>query len=168
MTKRTFHYCGTHKEDEAYMQQMCAQGWAALRLVEGFWTFAPCAPNAYCYRVCYLRGKTRAQVQALKEAYAAKGISFVSRYSFWAIFRSTAPFTLYSPEEEKAVCRKIYAPMLPGAVLSWLLTVLGLILSLLVCPWFLILTLLLGLYGMMCTWLAISYRRLIARLEQKN
>ena len=85
---KTFHYPLNHKEDEAYMARMCHQGWAATRLVEGVWTFEPCRPDQYVYRVGYLRGKSRAEVAALKAALAARGIAFVSRYSFWAIFRS--------------------------------------------------------------------------------
>lgn len=85
---KTFHYPLNHKADEAYMARMCHQGWAATRLVEGVWTFEPCRPDQYVYRVGYLRGKSRAEVAALKAALAARGIAFVSRYSFWAIFRS--------------------------------------------------------------------------------
>ena len=89
MQKRTFRYCATHREDEQYMQQMCAQGWAATRLVEGFWTVEPCTPGQYCYRICYLRGMSDEEVEALKGRLSARGIDFVSRYSFWAILRST-------------------------------------------------------------------------------
>lgn len=85
---KTFHSPLNHKADEAYMARMCHQGWAATRLVEGVWTFEPCRPDQYVYRVGYLRGKSRAEVAALKAALAARGIAFVSRYSFWAIYRS--------------------------------------------------------------------------------
>ena len=107
MAKHTFRYCSTHKEDEAYMEQMCARGWAAVRLVEGFWTFEACEPGQFCYRVCYLRGKTKDQVRQLTEDYAEKGIDLVSRSSFWAILRSLRPFTLYTGQEEKEICRQI-------------------------------------------------------------
>ena len=162
--KKTFHYCGTHKEDEAYMQQMCAEGWAALSLTEGFWTFEECRPNEYCYRICYLRGKSKTEIEAIKQEYGKKGIAFVSRYSFWAIFRSKEPFELYTPEEDREICRKMYAPMPAGAAASWAVTAVGVFLALKVSPWFWILTALVGFYGTMCTWLAVSYHHLLRRL----
>ena len=165
MTKRTFRYCATHKEDEAYMQKMCAQGWAATRLVEGFWTFEPCEPNQYCYRVCYLRGMKKQEIEELKTHYAAHGIQFVSQYSFWAIFRSTEPFALYTDNREKEICKKIYAPMPIGAAISWLVAVVSLLLVQRVSAYFWLLTLLATLYASMCTWLAISYRKLLKTLS---
>ena len=162
--KHTFRYCATHREDEAYMQAMCARGWAAVRLVEGFWTFAPCTPGRYCYRVGYLRGKTKEEVEALQAHWARQGVELVSRYSFWAIFRSTRPFSLYTPQEEREICQKIYAPMPAGAVISWLLTALGLYLTWRISLLFLLLTLPLALYGAMCTWLAHAYHRLLQTL----
>ena len=79
-----------HRRDEAYMARMCHEGWAAARRVEGFWTFEPCRPDQYVCRVCYLRGKSGAEVEALRRARAAQGIEFVSRYSFWALFCALA------------------------------------------------------------------------------
>lgn len=117
---RTFNYTMNHKADEAYMARMCREGWAATRLVEGVWTFEPCAPGQYVYRVCYLRGKSTSEVEELKRSLAARGIEFVSRYSFWAIFRSEHDFQLYTSEEERAVCEEILRPMRIGAPVSWL------------------------------------------------
>lgn len=165
MQKRTFKYCATHKADEQYMQEMCAQGWAATRLVEGFWTFEDCTPNQYCYRVGYLRGINEEEVEALKSRLSARGIEFVSRYSFWAIFRSREPFTLYSPEEEREIVRKMYAPMPAGAVISWLLFALGLFCSTRFSLYLLIPTVLVGLYGGMCTWLGAAYHKLLKTLS---
>ena len=162
--KKTFKYCRTHKEDEAYMQQMCARGWAALGLTEGLWRFEACRPNEYCYRICYLRGKTGAQVEALKKQYADRGIELVSRYSFWAICRSREPFELYTPEEERAICRKIYAPMPLGAAASLLLCAGSIFLAGKISPWFWALAALSGIYGAMCTWLGLGYRDLLRKL----
>lgn len=155
-----------HKEDEAYMEKMCQKGWAAMSLVEGIWTFEPCRPGQYHFRVCYLRGKSGAEVEVLKHELAAKGIEFVSRYSFWAIFRSEKDFRLYTPEEELAVCNRIYQPMLWGSLISWLAFFVLLMLSVKVSAWFLILTVLSGIYALMCTCLGISYKKLLQRLKQ--
>lgn len=94
----TFRYNGNHLEDECYMQEMCRQGWAARSLTEGFWKFERCKPDEFCYRICYLRGKSRTEIEAIKKEYAARGIEYVSQYAFWAIFRSHAPFRIYAAD----------------------------------------------------------------------
>ena len=163
---KKFNYTMNHKADEAYMAKMCHEGFAATSLVEGVWTFEPCRPDQYVYRECYLRGKSPAEVEALKQELAAKGIEFVSRYSFWAIFRSEQEFELYTPEEEIAICEKIRCPMIPGAILSWIVFAVTLVLKKNVCGWIWILSALLAIYGGMCTCLGISYTKLLKRLRR--
>lgn len=165
---KKFNYTMNHKADEAYMAKMCHEGWAATSLVEGVWTFEPCKPDQYTFRVCYLRGKSNAEVEELKRSLAAKGIEFVSRYSFWAIFRSEHDFVLYTPEEELAVIEKIRRPMLAGSVLSWLAFLIVLLLAVKVSAWFGFLCVLLAVYAVMCTCLGISYTRLTHRLRRKK
>lgn len=165
---KKFNYTLNHKEDEAYMAEMCRRGWAATRLVEGVWTFVPCKPNQYTFRVCYLRGMSGGQVEELKRRLAAEGIEFVSRYSFWAIFRSEHDFRLYTPEEELAICEKILRPMPWGSAVSWLAAAGALRLSIKVSGWFGILCAVLALYAAMCTCLGISYTRLIRRLKRER
>ena len=165
---KMFHYPLNHKADEAYMARMCHQGWAATRLVEGVWTFEPCRPDQYVYRVGYLRGKSRAEVAALKAALAARGIAFVSRYSFWAIFRSEQDFHLYTPAEERALCEKICRPMRMGSVVSALAFAGAVWLAAKVSPWFWALALPVGVYAVMCVCLGVSYTRLIRRLRGKR
>lgn len=86
--------------------------------------------------MCYLRGKSAAEVEELKRSLAARGIEFVSRYSFWAICRSEHDFRLYEPEEKRAVCEKILRPMRIGAPVSWLAFLAALGLTLRVSAWF--------------------------------
>lgn len=165
---KKFNYTMNHKADEAYMAQMCHKGWAATSLVEGVWTFEPCKPDQYIFRVCYLRGKSHAQVEELKRSLGAKGIEFVSRYSFWAIFRSEHDFALYSPEEELEIIEKIRRPMLAGSVLSWLIFVAVLLLAIKVSAWFGVLCVFVAVYAVMCTCLGTSYTRLIRRLRREK
>ena len=165
---KKFNYTMNHKADEAYMAQMCREGWGATRLVEGVWTFEPCRPNQYVYRVCYLRGKSAAEVEQLKRRLSAEGVEFVSRYSFWAIFRSERDFQLYTPEEELSLCETIRRPMLAGAPVSWIAFFAVLLLTVKVSPWFGILAVLLAVYAVMCTCLGISYTRLIRRLKEER
>ena len=146
-------------------QKMCHEGFAATSLVEGIWTFEPCEPDKYTFRVCYLRGKSSAEVEQIKKSLAEKGIEFVSHYSFWAIFRSEHDFRLYSPEEELEICETIRSPMLPDSVLSWIAFIAFLLLTINVSGWFCILCVLTAVYAAMCTVLRISYTRLIRRLR---
>lgn len=165
---KKFNYTMNHKADEAYMAKMCHESWAAKSLVEGIWTFEPCRPDQYTFRVCYLRGKSNAEVEELKHSLAAKGIEFVSRYSFWAIFRSEHDFVLYTPEEELDVIEKIRRPMLVGSVLSWLAFLAVLLLAVKVSAWFGILCVFIAVYAVMCTCLGASYTRLVHRLRRKR
>ena len=165
---KRFRYCMNHKADEAYMAKMCHAGWAAKSLVEGVWNFVPCRPDQYVYRVCYLRGKSKEQVEALKRTLAAQGVEFVSRYSFWAIFRSERDFRLYTAQQERAICETIRRPMLAGSVLSWLAFAAALLLTLHRSAWFAILALLLGAYALMCTVLGISYTRLLHTMRREK
>ena len=161
---KTFNYTMNHKADEAYMARMCHKGWAAKSLVEGVWTFEPCKPDEYVYHEGYLRGKSSAEVEQWKQQLAARGIEFVSRYSFWAIFRSRGGFELYTPEEELAVCRRIRAPMVGGTVIGWLVFVLSIALARNASPWFALLSVVSAVYAGLCTALLCSYSRLISRL----
>ena len=165
---KKFNYTMNHKADEAYMAKMCHEGWAAQSLVEGVWTFEPCRPDQYTFRVCYLRGKSNAEVEEWKRSLAAKGIEFVSRYSFWAIFRCEHDFVLYTPEEELAIIEKIRRPMLAGSVLSWLAFLAVLLLAVRVSAWFRILCVFLAVYAGMCTCLGASYTRLAHRLRREK
>ncbi len=165
---RTFSYPLNHRRDEAYMARMCHEGWAATRLVEGVWTFEPCRPDQYVYRVCYLRGKSGAEVEELKRALAAKGIEFVSRYSFWAIFRSAHDFQLYAPDEELALCARIRRPMIAGGALSGLAFGALALAAGRISAWFYLPGALVGLYALMCTALGISYTGLMRRLRREQ
>ena len=164
---KKFNYTMNHRADEAYMAKMCHEGWAAVRLVEGVWTFAPCTPGQYTYRVCYLRGKSGAEVEALKRELAGQGIEFVSRYSFWAIFRSEHDFQLYTPEEELALCAQIRRPMLIGSALSWAAFLALVWLTVRVSGWFCTPVVLLGVYAAMCTCLGRSYTGLLRALKRR-
>lgn len=162
---KRFNYTLNHKEDENYMAKMCHEGWATVSLVEGLWMFEPCEPDQFVYRVCYLRGKSKEEIDAQKRELATQGIEFVSQYTFWAIFRSTKEFQLYKPEEEKEICRRMRRPMIPGAIVSWLVCLISIVLALKVSRWILIMTVLTGMYAVICTGLSISYTKLLKTLK---
>lgn len=162
-----FNYTGNHKEDEAYMQQMCAEGWAAIKLVEGFWTFERCTPGQYVYRVAYMRGRTAEEFLQFRSECAQKGIEFVSKYSFWAIFRSEKPFEFYKGQDEIDICEKIYHPMPVGAVLSLIVLLIMIYLTLRVSRLFLIADIPVFIYGAVCVRCGLSYHTLLKKFKQK-
>ena len=165
---KKFNHTMNHRADEAFMDRMCREGWAATRLVEGIWSFEPCRPGQYFYRVAYLRYKSGAEVEELKETLAARGIEFVSRYSFWAIFRSAHDFELYTPEEELALCEQICRPTPIGAALSWIAFFRMAALAVKISAWMWLPGALVAVYAAMCTCLGISYTRLIRRLKEDS
>lgn len=163
---KTFKYTWNHKQDEQYMAYMCSKGWAMTSVVEGLWTFEKCLPNAYCYRVYYVRGKSKEEFDALKQHLANKGIFFVFRYSFWAYFRSKTSFQLYTPEEEMMICKRMSAPMLPGAIISLCMCIVFIYLTYRFSSLFVIGVVLFGIYGLICARLVISYKTLIYHLQK--
>ena len=165
---KKFNYTMNHKADEAYMAKMCHEGWAAASLVEGVWTFEPCKPDQYTFRVCYLRGKSNAEIEDLKRSLAAEGIEFVSRYSFWAIFRSEHDFVLYTPEEELTIIEKIRRPMLAGSIISCVAFLMVLLLTIRVSGWFGVLCVFIAVYAVMCVCLGTSYTRLLHKLRKNE
>ena len=165
---KKFNYTMNHKADEAYMAKMCHEGWAAISLVEGVWTFEPCRPDQYTFRICYLRGKSDAEVEDLKRSLAAEGIEFVSRYSFWAIFRSRHDFVLYTPEEELTIIEKIRRPMLAGSIISWFVFLMVLLFAIKISAWFGVLCIFVAVYAVMCACLGVSYTRLLHRLRKEK
>ncbi len=120
---KRFNYTLNHRADEAYVKKMCDQGWTTKSLVEGIWTFEPCKPGQYVYRVAYLRGKSKDEICVLKTSLEKEGIEYVSRYSFLAIFRSEYDFELYKGKEELKICEKIRRPMPYGAIISGIVCV---------------------------------------------
>lgn len=161
---KTFRYNGNHLQDETYMMEMCHQGWAAIRLVEGFWKFEPCQPDEYCYRICYLRGKSREEIEYIKKDYANRGIQFVSQYFFWAIFRSHSYFQIYNPKEKRIICREIMKPMPIGAIAGWLATLIGIVLTICISVWFIFMVIPAVIYAGIVTYCGLSYWKLIRSL----
>lgn len=130
------HFSMNYKAAEAYMARMCQKGWAAVRRTGCLWTFAPCKPSQYAFRLCCLRGLLGEELDSRKRRLAGRGIEFVSGGSSWAIFRSESPFHLYTPEEEDALCRKIRRSLAAGVLLGLLVLLGSLFLVNRLSPWF--------------------------------
>lgn len=64
------HFSMNYKAAEAYMARMCQKGWAAVRRTGGLWTFAPCKPSQYAFRLCCLRGLLGEELDSRKRRLA--------------------------------------------------------------------------------------------------
>ena len=164
---KRFNYTGTHKDDEAYMQKMCHEGMAAVRLVEGFWTFERCIPDQYTYRMAYVRGMSKEEIEQFKQECSEKEIEFVSKYSFWMIFRSVHFFDLYTDAEELKICEKIYGLMPAGTVVSFLFFILLSVLSFKVTCLLVIPAGLTAVYSLVCARCTYCYGHLLEELKRK-
>lgn len=162
-----FKYCGTHIKDEEYMNRMSKLGYQAKSLVEGFWTFEKDNKIRYTYRVYYFRGMNKKAIANKIKDLEKMGIEFVSRYSFWGIFRSKKDFYLYTKEEQLKVCYKIRKPMLIAVIIGPFLIALFLSLGYLINKIFLALVVLMTVYYLVCLYLMIEYTKLIKSLEEK-
>ena len=165
MEMMRFKYCGTHIKDEEYMNKMSQQGWQAKKLVEGFWTFEKDNTHSYTYRIYYFRGMGQEEVNHKIEELKKEGIEFVSRYSFWGIFRSQQDFQLYPKEEQLQLCHKIRKPMIIAVILCPIIFVLLFLLGNQVNHIFFVFSFLLVIYGFVCLYLMIAYTKLIRKLK---
>ena len=129
------------------MAKMCHKGFAAKSLVEGVWTFEPLrAGRIYLSRVLPARKKATRKLKAESDL-AAKQIEFVSRYSFWAIFRSKRDFRLYTEEQELEICRAIRRPMIFGSLLCPIVFGLLVLSAAKLCEWLFIPAAVFAAYG---------------------
>lgn len=161
-----FKYCGTHLEDEEYMNKMSKQGWNTKSLVEGFWNFEKGQKNEYAYRIYYFRGMNKQDINKKIKELKSKNIEFVNKYSFWGIFKSKKDFKLYTDEEQLELCKKIRNPMQIAMITCPVLIIVLIILTITIHKAFLILLILLIIYYLVCLYLTISYTKLINKIRK--
>ena len=159
-----FKYCGTHLEDEEYMNKMSALGWNTKSLVEGFWNFEKGQKNEYIYRIYYFRGMNKQEINKKIKELKSKNIDFVNQYSFWGIFKSKKDFKLYTDEEQLELCKKIRNPMQIAMIICPALIIILIILTINIHKLFSILLILLTIYYLVCLYLTISYTKLINKI----
>lgn len=89
--------------EEAWLQSMCEQGWAFKSFFLGLYTFEPCQPGEYIYRIDLMAGKWVEQERFLAFMREA-GVEPVGKWYRWCYLRrkaSEGPFELYSDAESK-------------------------------------------------------------------
>lgn len=85
-------------EEEAWLQSMCAKGWAFQKFFLGVYTFEPCEPGEYTYRIDLMANSFQEQEQ-YKAFMRETGVEPVAQWYRWCYLRrkaSEGPFELYS------------------------------------------------------------------------
>ena len=163
-----FKYCGTHIEDEKYMNEMSSLGWNTKSLIEGFWKFEKGKPNEYIYRIYYFRGLNNKEIHNKIEELKKEDIEFVHKYSFWGIFRAKKDFELYKEEEQLSLCNKIRKPMIIATIVCPLVIAICIILSIIISRIFIPITCLMVVYYSVCLYLMIEYTKLINLIKRRK
>ncbi len=95
------------EKEEVWLNKMSQRGWAMTGFIAGLYTFMPCEPGKYIYRVD-MRGEAgrtpiwRNDYQEYIEFVEETGAEYVCRWAWWLIFRREATkgeFTLYTDAE---------------------------------------------------------------------
>ncbi len=97
-------------EEEVWLKQMVAQGWALRKFFMGFYTFEPCTPGEYHYQIDLLdnwNGDKAAYTAFMQDL----GVEVIAQWWRWVYLRKKAadgPFEMYTDVESKiTLYRKI-------------------------------------------------------------
>ncbi len=96
-------------EEERWLSQMNAQGWALAHYFLGQYTFVPCEPNAYQYQIDLLQDLS--EYDDYCQFMADSGVEVVQRWFRWVYLRKPTedgPFQLYTDSASRsALYRRI-------------------------------------------------------------
>ncbi len=102
------------EKEEAWLNELSQRGWAMTGFFAGLYTFMPCEPGKYIYRVD-MRGEAgrtpvwRNDYEEYIELVEETGAEYVCRWGWWLIFRKEAEkgeFTLYTDVESQIALYK--------------------------------------------------------------
>ena len=110
-------------KEEAFLNDMSANGHAMKRFFLGMYTFEKCQPNEYTYRVDLISDKTVEQRNELYDLIRDSGGELVQTWGIWAIFRKKGNFELYTdPESQIKQFRRIRTIFLRLALMEFILS----------------------------------------------
>jgi len=92
--------------EEAWLNEMCQNGWALKNFCAGVYTFERCAAGEYTYRVDLLSGSgfSPEDPEGYAEFMEETGVEVVCRWFRWIILRKRAedgPFEVYTDVDSK-------------------------------------------------------------------
>ena len=89
--------------ETAWLNEMCAQGWAMQGFFAGFYIFEKCEPGKYLYQVDF-REKFFRVTEEYRELMNDMGVTIIQNWGYWVILRKDAKdgtFELYTDTESK-------------------------------------------------------------------
>ena len=99
--------------EQAWLNEMCAKGWALKRFFLGQYEFVPCEPGAFIYQVDLLPGEglQAHDPEGYDQFMAEMGVEVVQHWGRWAILRKPSeegPFEVYTGAQSQiALYRRI-------------------------------------------------------------
>lgn len=106
---RKFRLYYDKEKEEAWLNEMCRQGWAMASFFLGVFQFTPCEPGQYTYQVdmpgiSRAFGRRRDKKKEYIDFVESTGAEYVCAWGFWLIFRketSRGAFRLYTDKESQ-------------------------------------------------------------------
>lgn len=99
MFKIRFYYDKDH--EEKFLNEMSNRGYAMDKFFLGFYSFVPCNPGEYTYRVDLIAGKGIKETNSFYDLVRDAGGELVQTWGFWAFYRKKGNFDLYSDRESQ-------------------------------------------------------------------
>ncbi len=99
MFKIRFYYDKDH--EEKFLNEMSNRGYAMDKFFMGFYSFVPCNPGEYTYRVDLIAGKGIKETNSFYDLVRDSGGELVQTWGFWAFYRKKGSFDLYTDRESQ-------------------------------------------------------------------
>ncbi|MET4560199.1 hypothetical protein ABIA69_001343 [Lysinibacillus parviboronicapiens] len=100
MKRRTYRFFMDYEKEEAWVNDMAAQGWHLQKTYLGYFVFEQGESGQYIYRNEWINGRTQDYFDFLQ----SMNIECVSKFAGWAYYRKKAvdgPFELFSDAPSK-------------------------------------------------------------------
>lgn len=121
-------------EEEIWLNEMVAQGYAMKKFFLGFYRFVPCEKGAYIYQIdLFTENKRNMTHQEYVNLIEETGAEYICRWGWWRIFRrktELGKFELYTDASSKLEqFQRIFRFFRAVAILESVITVYELILT---------------------------------------
>lgn len=93
-------------QEQVWLNDLCAQGWALEHYAMGLYTFVPCEPGEYIYQIDLLpgHGLRAGDFGGYREFMEDTGVEVVARWFRWVFLRKRAedgPFEIYTDADSQ-------------------------------------------------------------------
>ncbi|MGB4589805.1 MAG: DUF2812 domain-containing protein [Clostridiaceae bacterium] len=87
--------------EEKFLNEMSNRGLAMEKFFLGAYSFEPCDPGEYTYRVDLIAGKDIKETNSFYDLVRDSGGELVQTWGFWAFYRKKGSFDLYTDRESQ-------------------------------------------------------------------